>query len=391
MNLLICSFEFDSGAEGICTGRLIRALLNAGCQITLATSNTADLSFQHEHLEYAVFSTPRLPFRVLSLLARLHRAPRSNVFWCRRVARMQPPKIRPDLVYGRAMPISSVEAARLLAAKLRLPLWAHLSDPFPEPWEDARTNRFARMLYYAHKLVRDTQALTFTTAQGLAFQERSVKTSLSTKAFVLNHVAPEPSVLPPPPDAKPTFAYIGSFYGKRTPDALLEGFAQHLKSSRGSSFLFVGTDPTSIAPQAARLGIVDSLRVIPRVKNILPHLATAHALVTVDAAQDEPVFLPTKIIEYLVVDRPVLVISPAKSPAAALAKRFQRSVLHVPPDQPQAIADGLTQTLHLKPDPQDYSDRFQQMQEFTGPTVAARFLEEAAARGVSSHWTRNKK
>jgi len=382
MRLLICSFEFDSGAEGICTGRLVRALLDRGCQITLVTSDLADLTFRHDHLQTLVVPAPTLHWSVAGLLARLMGAPKANAIWCHRVATLRKFVGKPALIYGRAMPLSSVEAARRLAIGCGVPFWAHLSDPSPNPWVERHTDLFRRLRSHACRLARTAQALTFTTEQALAFQERCLGVDLRAKAFVLPHIGPAPGTLPRREDGAPTFIYIGSFYGKRQPDTLLDGFARHLNQCPSSRFVFLGTDPASIMPTATRLAVSHAVRIVGTVKDVRPWLAAADVLVAVDACEGEPVFMSTKLVEYLVVDRPILLLSPSSSPGAVLLQRFPSTTRRVGCEDPMMICRSMDELLKTTVRPEDYASRFEQMREFSAGCVASRFLALAEKQGL---------
>lgn len=385
MHLLICNTEFDADAEGICTGRLVRALLDAQCKITVVTSSAADTSFQHERLNYVKVDSRTLwPRKAFSLLTRLlNKVPVGADYpWCRRVAALHLSP-RPDIIYGRAWPIAGVVAARSLALKLGIPFWMHLSDPYPTPWLEPGSRVFKRLCGHARRLIQDSQAVTFTTPQALGYQQRAISMQLGAKAFVLRHIAPDPTWLPCRRNpAQTTCAYIGSFYGKRTATALLEGFALHLKSSPDSRFLFVGSDPNAILPDAERLGIARAIQLVERVKDVRPYLAAADVLVAVDDFHGEPVFLSTKLVEYMVVNRPVLLISPANSPGAGLAMRFERTMQLVARQDTREIAGALTSVAGLRPDDKDYLSRFEGMNEFSAQAVASQVLHEAEKRGI---------
>jgi glycosyltransferase involved in cell wall biosynthesis len=380
MRLLISSYHFDAMPEGICTGRLVRALLDAGCRLTLVTSDEADCSFQHPHLEYARVASPRVPHWVFALLSRLYRAPGSFVLWCRRVAAQSARFQGHDLIYGRSAPISSAEAARLIAARLRRPYWIHYSDPFPAPWVTAGTHLFRRLRNYSRRLLGPAQAITFTTPEALVFQEKCLGLPIAAKSFVLPHVAPLPIWLEPPPAQPPTFAYLGSFYGRRNARALLEGFARHRQSSAASRFVFVGADPATVLPDAERLGLGAAVEVRPRVKDVKPAMAGADVLVALDADFGEPVFMTTKIVEYLMVNRTVLMVSPESSSSARLVRRFPETAILAPGEDPARIASAMTAALKLAGKREDFARRFQGMSDFSAPSVAAQFLAEVARR-----------
>jgi glycosyltransferase involved in cell wall biosynthesis len=379
-SLTICSYEFDAGAEGICTGRLVRALLDAGWRITLFTSQEADTSFRHQALKTIVVPAPQLPWKFSGLIARLIRAPQANYLWCRKIAALHREAGQPALVYGRSMPITSLEAARRLAQACRARLWVHLSDPFPDPWLEPGCSLYRRMEAYARRLAGLAEVTTFTTEPGRALQQRYAGADLSARSFVLPHISPEATRLPKRGPGPVTFAYIGSFYSKRRPDVLLEGFRRHLKAHPDSRFRFVGADPSVVMPVAEALDVARSIEMVGRVKDVLPQMAAADVLVASDSGEGEPVFLSTKLIEYLMVDRPVLLVSPAASPGTQLLKRFPSTTRVAPCQDPEAVGVGMTELAGGSYPAAEFERRFAGMEEFSSRSVAALFTREAKRR-----------
>jgi hypothetical protein len=382
MHVLISSYEFDLGSEGICTGRLVRALVDAGCQVTVVTSPTARTTFAHEHLRYHLISPyPQRPSKLFFRLAPLlgHLPTRFCYVWSRRAARLRLEK-RPDLIYGRANPFQSVAAAHGLASRNGLTLWTHLSDPMPSPFSQESHPEYQSTLDSVRRLARESQVLTFTTQGAVAFQETMVG-ELGGKAFVLNHVAPEPAFLPrrrPAPGR--VFAYFGLFYGARNATGLLRGFCHHQRSHPEDRLLFVGTDPQSVIPEAGRLGIAASVQVMERVDNVREVMAKMDVLVATDSFLARPVFLSTKLVEYLVVNRPILLLSPAQSPGATLLRRFPETTRVVSSERIDDVSAGLAQAAACVVDDSAYRQRFAQMDAFSARSVAELFLQQARVR-----------
>lgn len=381
-HVLICSNEFDVGAEGICTGRLTRALLDAGCRVTVATTPRARTTYRHELLQYEVLPTaPARPSKLLFRLGPLlgHVATYDYI-WSRRVAHLRLKEL-PDLVYGRANPFSSAAAAHGLAVRRKLPLWTHFSDPVPSPWHDPKHADYGLLLGGARRLGRESQALTLTNAQALAFEQKVLSVNLD--AFVLNHVAPQPVFLPPRKNVSGrVFAYFGLFYAERKAHALLEGFHQHLRHYPEDRLLFVGTEPQTVLPEAERLGISQVVRVMARVDDVRQVMGEVDVLVATDSFLGVPVFLSTKLVEYLMVNRPVVLISPAQSPGTQLLARFPETAKVATSEAAQIVSEGLAAAASIQSDDSAYQTRFAKMEDFSPRAVSRRFLAEAEARGI---------
>jgi hypothetical protein len=239
------------------------------------------------------------------------------------------------------------------------------------------------MLGFVRQIVEASAAITFTNSEALAYQERILSLPIKDRAFVLNHIAPEPVFFPDHERSdEATLVYAGTFSGKRTARPLLKGFALYLQYSPSSSFYFVGPQASAILPEACRLKIAERIKIWPWVKNPRTFFEQASILVAVDSADGEAVFLSTKLIEYLVVNRPVLLLSPRESPGAQLTQRFCSTVKLVCNENARAICEGMIFLKYTKSDKDEYLDRFKIMEEFNGSAVAALFLREAVRRGI---------
>jgi glycosyltransferase involved in cell wall biosynthesis len=387
VRILICSFDFGPvSSEGICTERLVEAFLAEGIWVTLVTSSTAKIRFHHDRFHPVTLPTwPHRPHTLFTFLIGLLggiRLSGAHYAWVHRVSNFKF-QDRPDLIYGRALPFSSAVSAHALAMRLGVPLVTHFSDPLPCPWDEEDSQGFQLMMGGVKKVIAGSLAVTFTTQQAMDYQERMLNANLSDVGFVLNHIAPKPTYLPIRKGGPGrTFGYFGGFYGKRTASVLLEGFALHLHSHPHSRLLCVGTDPDVVVPDINRLGIGDSVRVHGRVSDVRPLMDDIDVLLSVDATAGPAIFLPTKLVESLVVNRPVLLLSPATSPGASLARRFQRTVVHASKTSPQAVAEGLRLAKNIEATEAEYRDRFLGMEEFGAQVVARRFLAEMENRNI---------
>jgi glycosyltransferase involved in cell wall biosynthesis len=382
MHVLICSYEFGyaQGPEGICAMRLAHALVGVGARVTVVTSTGADegparAGMQVIRVESKCFR-PEPVFRVVKrALGRLYWKD-YHQFWQWRVARTRLPA-GIDFVYGRCMPFSSGLAARRLAARLRKPFLVHFSDPLLSPWFTPPGLPLFLMRRLYEGVVSRASGVSFTTREAIGYSERTMGIALGEKAFVLNHVAPEARVLGSPPTAAgPVFLYAGRFYGRRGPDALLQGFALYRSAHPGATLRFVGAEASAIMEEADRLGIAGAVAVFPFTRDLGAHLAEADVLLAVDAADETPVFLSTKVVDYFVVDRRVLLVTPPGSPAARLAERAPGTALCVV-ETAAAIARGMGDLVAMQPGAEAFRERFLNMREFSGEVVATRLLRQA--------------
>jgi glycosyltransferase involved in cell wall biosynthesis len=375
--LVLCSHGYWDSPEGICTGRLVSALVGAGWDLDLITASTAPIRPLSPRLRvHRVGEGPAWLKRVFNGCARrLQRPLLETYWWARRAARVALAR-RPDVVYGRGLPLASLVAATDLSRRYRVPLALHFSDPIPSPWDGPETRSYRVERRWSRRLLRSASSVTFVTREALEFQEQATGLSLRARALVLPHVAPTAAALNARPSSPPRLCYVGSFYGRRRADALLRGFARYRAAGGQAELHFVGTDPHELQAGLARQGLHPWVRVHARTSDLEPHYADASVLVAVDAFVGRPVFLATKLVEYLAVPRPILLLSPSGSPGRTLLETIPGSSVGCDEDE-ATIADAIARLIRVSTGAVDYSERDALRRQFDGQSLA---------NALSEHW-----
>lgn len=387
LHICLVSYEYGAaqGPEGICTQRLAEALCREGVRVTVITSEKAEVVLGQWNVT-SVIRVSSLPFRPRFLWGLVEKVlcnwrffgNNYHLFWQARVWRRNLPE-DVNVIYGRSMPLSGCLAAWRLVKRSGLPLFIHFSDPVLSPWYRPSPMPLRLLRRYYGKLVSAASGISFVTPDAIAYSEQAMGIRLTKKSFVLPHVAPAPLLLGPKPDSSaPTFLYAGRFYGARTPEKLLAGFAKFLEWSPKAIFRFLGPESECILPAASRLGISSSIEVLPFTRDVTSAFRDADVLVALDAFHGAPVFMSTKIIEYLVTDRPVLLLSQPNSPAARLASRFPETALNAG-EGADEIASAMRRLLSPVDDAA-YQRRLDAMEEFSPSRVARSLMETIAER-----------
>lgn len=369
----ITSIQFDHKPEGICTGRLIRSLLSRGHQITLFTSKKASLAYTHEKLATVVKPhRPRSPRKFFDFMARCSGdIPNNFYLWGKRTAstRLSPGAV-PDLFYGRAWPHGSLIPAFLLSRRYSRPLILHFSDPFPPPNEQHPGPEFMEGL---QAMINEAKAISFTNENTISYQQRFLSFP-DDKAFVLKHIGPEPAVFGKPEQPK-HFYHIGGVGRHRPALPLLEGFSLYHQSHPESRLFFVGSSEEYLRPLLRKhdFSFVELLPYTDRVQDVI---RKAGVLVSIDAEVDRPIFTPTKVVEYLLTDRPVLSITPPGSPVEKLISRSPDTALAVTCYTKQAIAKGLEKVGKISFSQQAMQNRIAGMDDFRAESVCRIFEDK---------------
>jgi hypothetical protein len=234
----------------------------------------------------------------------------------------------------------------------KLPWIAHFSDPWADsPYlrsSDAQRRSARRM---EEDVVREATGLVFVTTQIADLVMKKYPEAWRRKADVVPHgfdTASPPQAGRSARDSGPMrLVYTGRFYdGLRTPTSLLEALARvHAKEPLTGvlDVAFVGPHVTGFASEAARLSIDSFVQFRGRVQpsEATAIAAAADALLVIDAPTDGPSpFLPSKLVDYLPLRRPILGITPAAGAAAELLGRLGCPT--APPDDVDAIETAVT-------------------------------------------------
>lgn len=379
--ILLCSFSFGYGigAEGICTYRLACALAKSGIELTVITSNLSKTKPYLDNIN--IYKIDSWPFKLHKLLSIYNRIFRKNAdpfnAWKKKVAHIKIPN-KVDCIYARSSPFASIDAAYELAIKNRLSLIVHFSDPIPSPWADKNSNQYNLLLNRLKLILDYAYKITFTNHEAMLYQEKLVG-NIIRKSFVLNHVAPNPIFLAKAKHEKVTFLYTGTFYGKRSFDDLLLAIKRYSSFDDNFEFHFVGSGSFSLYLAIVRYKLGNFCKVYPKTSHLEKYYRDSDVLVATDPKEGDQVFLSTKLVEYALLDRPILLISPKNSPGSHLVARFPETSLRVDYD-PDAISSAMLQMSKNRSYSKTlYQSRFISMTDFLEKEVAKTFIKNVCS------------
>lgn len=230
-----------------------------------------------------------------------------------------------------------------------LPWVAHFSDPWVDnPYARAAAWQVARWQRMETNVIREATAVVFVTEETADLVMRKYPAGLRAKAFVVPHGF-QPIAVPSATERRPgplRLVHTGRFYaGVRTPSALLQALALlHRREPLDGAIAltFAGPHGSPFAEEAARLGISALATFQGRMtREDAEALAQdADALLVIDAPSVGPsVFLPSKLVDYLPMRKPILGLTPAQGASATLLRRLGGVV--APPDDVEAIAAAI--------------------------------------------------
>lgn len=170
---------------------------------------------------------------------------------------------------------------------------------------------------------------------------------------ITNGIAPEMHQLPdgPPPNGRLDLLHVGAIYGRRFPSGLLRGL-ERLASENPSLFERVGirqigpgVERHALEQLARELGVDMRLETSGPIahREALTRCIAASGLLLLGPSGDAPeVQVPSKLYEYLALDRPIVALAKRGGAIASILARARPRYVLADPDDPAAIAAALT-------------------------------------------------
>ena len=237
-----------------------------------------------------------------------------------------------------------------------LPWIAHFSDPWTDsPYLCGRRWQWRVWRRMEADVISHADAIVFVNAQTADRVMRKYSAAWRAKTYVVPHGfdCSELSSKPATPESERlNLVYTGRFYdGFRTPESLLRALATLARRrplARELRVTFVGTAVPGHQRLAAGLQLRDVLEFTGRLAfaESAARAAAADVLIVIDAPSDESLFLPSKLVDYLPLDKPILGLTPARGASADLIRSLGYPV--VPPDDETAIASAIEAFIDMK-------------------------------------------
>ena len=169
-----------------------------------------------------------------------------------------------------------------------------------------------------------------------------------------------------------TFLYTGSLYGRRNAKYCLSAFKRILKLYPEVKLVFVGTNLPRKCKKLLSGDELKSVELYPFQKNLESFYRDSVALIDIDADYKNDVFLSSKIVTYIKVNRPIISETSSNSPSRLLFSNIE-SVIQCEHDEDEIylamkkILDGFEYNYNDRRDvinkiSSDYfSDKFQSL------------------------------
>lgn len=246
---------------------------------------------------------------------------------------MSAQEYRPDVLATFAFPLVDNIIGLELKRRFKLPWLAHFSDPWvdsPFRTDDLLTKALNARL--EHSVIERADRLVFTSNETAALVMKKYRRALQSKVRIVPH-AYEPHLFPSVSNnnnGRLTIRYLGDLYLSRTPRPLFQALEilsvaepELLKKFR---FEIVGDVHELDLEQMGLSQLPEGLVVFrPRVSycESLSMMTSASGLMVIDAPvpkNAKSVFLPSKLIEYVGADRPIIGLTPPGTAAHLISR-----------------------------------------------------------------------
>jgi hypothetical protein len=256
-----------------------------------------------------------------------------------------------DVMVSFAQPwIDHLVALKLKRKHPSLPWVVHFSDP----WVDSPYTHFASAEEKEHAIRQErtimeaADAIIFVNRYTADLVMAKYPASWLSKVHVLPHgydndLLPLVAEAPSHRDVM-RVVHTGNFYGHRKPELILKAVAELAESPEIQSFLrveFVGYVDEQFVLTAREMGLDGIVRFSGKAGYLesLGVAREADLLLLIDAPAEKNVFLPSKIVDYFMLRRPILGITPASGASSEVLRACGCPV--VEPDDVAGIASAL--------------------------------------------------
>lgn len=294
----------------------------------------------------------RAAFRLMPALGRMPDRQRVWIAPATRAANRRLDAGGVNLIVSFAQPWSDHLIGLRLHRKHRLPWVAHFSDPWVDsPYLQGPAWLRSRWMRMEADVVREADALVSVTEQTADVVMRKYPDGWRRKVHVVPHgydraqgdrIVAEPRT----GERRLRLVYTGRFYeGLRTPESLLDAIAGLRARGRVADeieLVLVGPDMSTYEAHVRRLGLasVVSFRGRRPYVDALSAAASADVLLVIDAPTRTPsLFLPSKLVDYLMLRKPILGLTPREGASADLLRRL--GCPFAAPDDGAGIASAL--------------------------------------------------
>lgn len=314
MKILIVTDIIGRTAPGIVFERLVSELSKKHeieCYCT-ECSPSIDIS---QNVIVNIIPNIRVHPRISRVLIQILKINVLDYFWARKCSR----KIHDsyDFVFSliSSCHCNGLVAGNMLAAKYQYKHACYSVDAIPAPLGWSMNNQY----YYSlqHFIKNHLSKVDFFASSNEKMLEYQLSTFQPKKGLMSDviYTPSPPSALNYPLSDNMLFLYTGGIYGVRKVNYMLRAFKLLLNEYPYAKLRFVGT---VIAPKQLSMFTEQERRnieILPFVRDLSHHYSQAIALLDIDADLADDIFLSSKIVSYIKINRPIICETGINSPS----------------------------------------------------------------------------
>lgn len=221
---------------------------------------------------------------------------------------------------------ASMNLANRIANKIRKPHIIHMVDPIPPPkhWENYELYR--KSLIHGVKIaLKNSLVVSMGNQNMIEHQQSYLNFDILNKSFIFPDPIQSARITLKKPSNKFSFAYVGSFYGARSPKGLLLAFQKFSYKYDNAQLWLVGSFNFDINSFGLSKETISKIKFIKWTENVIEIYEKVNILIDVDADYIGDVFMSSKIKKYLAVNRLILSITSQNSPTYRLVKKIPKT------------------------------------------------------------------
>jgi hypothetical protein len=242
-------------------------------------------------------------------------------------------EFKPDLIMTSSTPFESHMVGLKLKKYFGLPWVASFSDPWPSAISPAPYNSYEIpgiknfQMYYLRSVLSHCDAMHMTNMHAIKLTEQKTKVNLSQKGFSIPHIGSKNNNNDAAVKVDDGWLiHIGFLTRERVSPQLLEGIRTAVisNSNRFKGLLLVGKVSIEFKSLVDKMGMKDMVHYHGSVsqKDAMAIANRAIALLVLEADMPESPFLPSKFADYALVGRPIIAVTPKRSPIRQYLSRY---------------------------------------------------------------------
>lgn len=268
----------------------------------------------------------------------------------------------------------AIGLGRILAGLFRLPWSIYTVDGIPSPveWLDGDDEIHSLLSSHINRSTEKASCIFSSNEYMMRYQKRVCHDFKGKWSYLYTPYKRYNEPLPAKSDHEGyNFLYAGSLYGLRKIDGLLAAFRSFSQEHPRSKLIFVGNSDPSLFEDAQDLIQSEKIVMLPFTDDLTPFYKEADVLVDIGADISDDVFLSSKIVSYLPVDRPILAVTGDNSPVRGIMNGLN-SIVHCRNKEDEAY-----KALYDSIKAIDYciSDRAGLLKEFDAETIARKLYD----------------